>query len=94
MTNKKQRPRYSTEMRSRAVRMVDEHAGDHPSQWETIVSISGKIGCSTQTLHTWVSQAERDAGKRAGPTTDERERIEALEGIVSGTEPELIDLGD
>jgi transposase-like protein len=82
MTDKKQRPRYSAEVRERAVRMVAEHVTDHNSQWATIVSISSKIGCSPQTLHMWVSQAERDAGKRAGPTTDEREKIKALEREV------------
>ena len=30
----------------------------------------------------WVRQAERDQGKRPGPTTDERERIKALEREV------------
>ena len=59
--------------------MVEEHGADHASQWAAIVSISGKIGCSPQTLHNWVAQAERDSGKRAGPSTDERERIKALE---------------
>ena len=38
-----------------------------------------KIGCSGETLRNWVRQAERDQGLRAGPTTDERERIKALE---------------
>ena len=38
-----------------------------------------KIGCAAQTLHSWVRQAERDAGQRAGLTTDERERLKALE---------------
>ena len=75
MTDKIQRPRYSTEVRERAVRMVEEHRADHASQWAAFVSISGKIGCSPQTLHNWVAQAERDSGKRAGPSTDERERI-------------------
>ena len=79
MTDKKQRPRYSPEVRERAVRMVEEHGADHASQWAAIVSISGKIGCAPQTLHNWVAQAERDSGKRAGPSTDERERIKALE---------------
>jgi transposase len=79
MTDKKQRARYSPEVRERAVRMVEEHGADHASQWAAIVSISGKIGCSPQTLHNWVAQAERDSGKRAGPSTDERERIKALE---------------
>jgi len=82
MTDKKQRPRYSPEVRERAVRMVEEHGADHASQWAAIVSISGKIGCAPQTLHNWVAQAERDSGKRAGPSTDERERIKALEREV------------
>ena len=42
-------------------------------------SIAAKIGCSGETLRNWVRQAERDQGLRAGPTTDERERIKALE---------------
>ena len=79
MTDKKQRPRYSPEVRERAVRMVEEHGADHASQWAAIVSISGKIGCAPQTLHNWVAQAERDTGKRAGPSSDERERIKILE---------------
>jgi transposase len=44
-----------------------------------IVSIAAKIGCTAQTLHNWVAQAERDQGRRAGSTTEERERIKALE---------------
>ena len=59
--------------------MVMEHGGEYPSQWAAIVSIAGKIGCVPQTLHGWVAQAERDAGKRPGPSTEERERIKALE---------------
>jgi transposase-like protein len=35
-----------------------------------------------QTLRSWVRQAERDEGKRPGLTTDERERIKALEREV------------
>ena len=42
-------------------------------------SIAEKIGCSGETLRHWVRQAERDQGVRPGPTTDERERIKALE---------------
>ena len=57
-------------------------AGEYPSQWAAIVSIAGKIGCVPQTLHGWVAQAERDAGKRAGPSTEERERIKMLEREV------------
>ena len=79
MTDKPQRTRYSTEVRERAVRMVIEHGREHASQWAAIVSIATKIGCAPQTLHNWVAQVERDSSKRSGPTSDERERIKALE---------------
>jgi len=38
---KKTSPRYSPELRGRAVRMVLEHQGEHGSQWSAIVSIAG-----------------------------------------------------
>ena len=75
-------PKYSPEVRERAVRMVFEHEGDHASQWAAIGSIAAKIGCTAETLRGWVRQAERDQGKRPGPTTDEQERIKALEREV------------
>jgi transposase-like protein len=78
MTNKTSK-RFSPEVRQRAVRMVLEHGGDHGSQWAAIGSIAGKIGCTAETLRTWVRQAERDQGLRAGSTTAEQERIKALE---------------
>ncbi len=40
---------------------------------------TASFGCSAETLRNWVRQAERDRGLRAGPTTNERERIKALE---------------
>ena len=75
----KRTPPYSPEIRARAVRMVLDHQGEHASQYAAISSIAGKIGCSAETLRNWVRQIERDQGLRAGPTTDERERIKALE---------------
>jgi transposase len=37
------------------------------------------IGCTPQTLHNWVAQAERDRGLRGGVTTDERAQMNAME---------------
>ena len=71
--------KFSPEVQDRAVRMVLEHQKDHGSQWAAIGSISGKIGCTAETLRRWVRQAERDVGVRAGPTTSELERLRQLE---------------
>ena len=37
-------PKFSPEMREHAVRIVQEHRGEHPSQWAAIESIPAKVG--------------------------------------------------
>jgi len=71
--------RYSPEVRERAVRLVFEHQEEHDSQWATIGSIAGKIGCTPETLRKWVRQAERDQGIRDGMTSAERDWLKELE---------------
>jgi len=75
----KQQKRYSPEFRERAVRLVEQLQDENQSQWAAMQSISAKLGCTAETLRRWVRQAERDQGKRAGLTSDERERLKALE---------------
>jgi transposase-like protein len=62
--------------------MVFDHAADHPSQWATIRSVAEKLGCTSEALRRWVRQAERDGGKRAGLTTDERADLKRLQREV------------
>ena len=71
--------RFSAEVRIRAVRMVLDHADEHPSRWAAVTSIAGKIGFTPQTLHEWVKKAEVDGGQRAGVPTDMAEKLKALE---------------
>ena len=72
-------PKFSPEVRERAVRMVLEHRGEYPSLWATIESIAPKIGCVAQTLNEWVRKHEVDAGVRDGVPSAERERVKELE---------------
>ncbi len=79
MAKATRKSRFSPEVRERAVRMVQDQAAHHGSQWGAIRSIAEKIGCAAETLRHWVRQAERDSGTRPGVTTDERQRLRELE---------------
>ena len=67
--------KFSPEVHERAVRLVQEHRGEYPSLWVAAESIAPKIGCSTQTLLTWVKRYEVDSGQREGVTASEQERM-------------------
>jgi transposase len=71
--------KFSPEVRSRAVRMVLDHEGEHASRWAAVLSIAAKIGCTPQTLNEWVKKAEVDSGRKPGLTTDMAAKLKALE---------------
>ncbi len=71
------RTRYSQEVRERAVRMVFEHRGDYGSEWAAMQSIAAKIGCTAETLRSWVRRV--DTGRRSGVTSEEQARVKELE---------------
>ena len=59
--------------------MVLEHQQDYSSQYSAMCAIAQKIGCGPETLRRWVRREETDIGLRDGVTSDERDRIKALE---------------
>ena len=67
----KSRPPYPPEFRREAVELV--RASGRPFR-----EIARDLGVADQTLRNWVKQADVDAGKRQGLTSDEREELRAL----------------
>jgi transposase-like protein len=72
-------PKFSPEIRERAVRMVHEHREEYPSLWAAVESLAPKIGCVPNTLYEWVRKQEVDNGTRAGTTTADKDRLKELE---------------
>lgn len=71
---------FSPEVRQRATRLVFESQNEYSSQWAAICSVAQKIGCSPETLRSWIRRQERDAGGGdGGLTTTERQRLKELE---------------
>lgn len=64
-------PKFSPEVRDRAIRMVYEVRESHKSQWAAIDAVASKIGCMAQTLSNWIRKASAPAGPST-PATDAR----------------------
>lgn len=71
--------KFPKEVRERSVRLVLESQSEHTSQWAAVQSVAAKIGCSAQTLNSWVNKALTDRGERAGLRSADSERIKQLE---------------
>lgn len=80
MTKKRQtKNTFAPEIRDRAVRMVVEQQSKHNSQWAAIESIAGKIGCSPQTLHSWIKKREVASADPESLGSAELKRLKELE---------------
>lgn len=69
---------YPRDFRERAIRLVNESAGDHEREWATIQRVSSRLGVSAETVRKWVRQAEVNAGLRPGVSESESVEIRRL----------------
>ena len=74
--------RYPPELRERAVRMVLETIQQTGERFGVITRVAEQLGIGSESLRTWVRQAEVDGGQRPGVTTAEQQRITELEREV------------
>ena len=70
---------FSPEVRERAIRLVQEQAPSHGSQWAAVRSVADKLGCHPETLRNWLRRHERDTGQRPGLTSSDAARLKDLE---------------
>jgi len=74
--------RYSPEVRERAVRLVLSTESEHSSRWSAIQSVAGKMGCTPETLRSWIIKLEVDEGIKPGITSDQAAKLKELEREV------------
>jgi len=74
--------RYPPELRGRAVRMVVETIEQTGERFGAITRVARQLGVGSESLRSWVRQAEVDGGRRPGVTSEERRRIAELEQQV------------
>jgi transposase len=71
--------RYPVELRERAVRMVTEIWADHESEWAAMSKVAELLGVGTpETVRKWCRQAQVDAGKRPGVSSEEAAELKRL----------------
>ena len=70
--------RYPSELKERAVKMVQELRAQDPHDKTVISRVARQLGVGDESLRSWVKQAEVEAGKRPGLTTDEQAELKRL----------------
>jgi transposase len=81
-TNPSQK-RYPPELKERAIRMAREAIAEQGGQTFGVVPrVARQLGVGVESLRSWLSQAEIDAGKRPGTSSADAQRIAELEREV------------
>jgi transposase len=74
--------RYSDEEKASAVRMVRSLRAETGMTHGAVRRVAQQLGYGVESVRSWVKQADVDDGVRPGVSTDEAERVKALEQEV------------
>ena len=74
--------RYSDEERAAAVRMVRSLRAETGMTHGAVRRVAQQLGYGVESVRSWVKQADVDEGVRPGVSTDEAQRVKALEQEV------------
>ena len=74
--------RYSDEEKAQAVRLVRQLRAELGTEHGTVQRVAVQLGYGTESVRSWVRQADIDDGAKPGVTTAEAERIKSLEQEV------------
>jgi transposase len=71
--------RYSPEEKAAAVRMVRALRAELGSDHGTVQRVATQLGYGTESVRSWVAQADVDEGHTVGTSTSDAARLKALE---------------
>ena len=74
--------RYSEAEKERAVRAVRQLRKELGADHGTVKRVADQLGIGVESLRSWVRQADIDDGNKPGTSTQDAERIKALEQEV------------
>ena len=70
---------YTTEVKTRAVKLLIESQKDYPSLWAAIQAIAPKFGCTPETLRSWHRKYLDTQNPTFVDQQNDKERIKQLE---------------
>ena len=70
---------YTTEVKTRAVKLLIESQKDYPSLWAAIQAIAPKFGCTPETLRSWHRKYLDNQNSTFVEQQNDKERIKQLE---------------